>query len=107
MLNATQTRRTVARSIIDAAGSRFVTVDFVKKDGTHRTMNIQPEALKTHLAENPDPVRVQAARTRAQNHPNLMPVWDVQARAVRSINLDTVLAIKVDGTRYDLTSYGV
>jgi hypothetical protein len=41
---------------------------------------------------------------RKERHPNLWPVWDVAKQAFRSIKLDTVLAVTVGGTRFDVTA---
>lgn len=42
-----------------------------------------------------------AVATRKTVHPNLLPVWDAQAKAPRSINLATVSRIAVDGTVHE------
>ena len=38
-----------------------------------------------------------AAETRRERHPHLLPVWDADKRAIRSVNLSTVTRITVDG----------
>lgn len=86
------------RDLIAQAGGRFCAVTFRRKDGTLRRMQVQPAALarrvKGPLAS--EPAR-RAAATRAARHPHLLPVWDVRARAPRSIDLRTVSRIAVDG----------
>lgn len=86
------------RDLIASAGSRFCGVTFTKRDGTERRMQVQPAALpfqvKGEAASEP---AKRATFTREARHPHLLPVWDVRARAPRSINLRTVSRIAVDG----------
>lgn len=96
-------RRERVRKLIESAKGRFAAVDFIKKDGTLRTMQVQPAALKFHVAgDDASDAAKKATATRKANNPNLMPVWDVASQGVRSINLDTVLGVTLDGIRYDL-----
>ncbi len=37
------------RSLVESAGSRFMSIEFIKKDGTLRRMQIHPMALKNHI----------------------------------------------------------
>lgn len=91
-------RRDLIRTMIESAGGRFAAVTFVKKDGTERTMQVQPAANKFHvLGAAAAPSAQQAAETRAINNPHLYNVWDVAKQAWRSINLDTVTQISVNG----------
>lgn len=92
------------RALIAAAQGRFCVVTFIKADGTRRVMRVQPAALKFHVKGDgaSEPGR-KAAETRAQRHPNLLPVWDADAKAPRSVNLATVLTIKVDGATHSFT----
>lgn len=85
------------RKMIAAARGRFVPVTFTKKDGSERQMRIQPATLKRHLKDTASESARKAAQTRAERHPHLMPVWDVEARAPRSVNLTTISWIAVDG----------
>ena len=71
---------------------------FTKADGTERTMCIQPASLKFHVkGDRASQSARTAARTRAIRHPHLMPVWDADRAAPRSVNLATVSRIAVDG----------
>jgi hypothetical protein len=86
------------RDLIASAGGRFCGITFTKKDGTERRMQVQPAALR--LREKGEAASAPARRatlTRQERHPHLLPVWDVRARAPRSINLRTVSRIAVDG----------
>ncbi|QDL91009.1 hypothetical protein FDP22_03930 [Paroceanicella profunda] len=85
-------------SLIHSAGGRFCAVRFVKKDGTLRTMRIQPATLARHVAGPSASERAQKAfATRKERHPNLLPVWDAAKAACRSVNLATVQSITVNG----------
>ena len=90
-------RRDLGIYLLNAAKGRFCSVTFTKKDGTLRTLTVQPRAVKTHLAENPSPAHKAAAEALRRNHPELLPVWDVHARAIKSVNLDTIKRIRVNG----------
>lgn len=84
--------------LIAGAGGRFCAVTFRKKDGSERRMQVQPAALRPRLkGEAASEAARRAALTRAERYPHLVPVWDVRARAPRSINLATVSRIAVDG----------
>jgi hypothetical protein len=86
------------RDLIASAGGRFCAITFRKKDGSERRMQVQPAALRLRLrGEAASEAAKRAAFTRAERHPHLLPVWDVHARAPRSINLATVSRIAVDG----------
>ncbi len=86
------------RDLIASAGGRFCGVTFTKKDGTERRMQVQPAALRLREKGPAASDRAQrATHTRQERHPHLLPVWDVRARAPRSINLRTVSRIAVDG----------
>lgn len=90
------------RALIARAGGRFCAVTFIKADGSRRVMRVQPAALKLHVkGDAASEAGRKAAATRAERHPHLMPVWDADAKAPRSVNLATVLTIKVDGARHD------
>ena len=87
---------------IAAAGGRFCTVTFTKKDGTERTMQVQPATLRHHVkGGDATDAGKRAVATRKALHPNLLPVWDVAAQAPRSVNLATVSRIAVDGRVFE------
>lgn len=95
------------RALIAAAQGRFCVVTFIKADGSRRVMRVQPAALKFCIkGDAASEAGRKAAETRAQRHPNLLPVWDAEARAPRSVNLATVLSIKVDGATHSFTPAG-
>ena len=95
-------RRETIRQFMDESGSRFLSVDFVKKDGTLRNMNCQLAAGRALLAgDAASDSAKQAVETRKANNPNLRNVYSVTDKAWRSINLDTVLRISRNGQIVD------
>ena len=94
------------RKMIAAARGRFVFVTFTKKDGSERQMRIQPATLKRHLkGDTASESARRAAQTRAERHSNLMPVWDAEARAPRSVNLATISRIAMDGQVHEFRNH--
>ncbi|MEO0894203.1 MAG: hypothetical protein AAFY35_16500 [Pseudomonadota bacterium] len=86
------------RALIESAKGRFASVVFIKKDGSQREMRVQPAKLKFHVKGSAASEAAQlAVETRKARHPHLLPVWDVEASAPRSVNLATVSRIAVDG----------
>lgn len=86
------------RDLLLSAGGRFCAVTFTKKDGTLRKMQAQPAALGVRLkGVTAREAAQRAAHTRQERHPHLLPVWDVKARAPRSITLATVSRIAANG----------
>lgn len=66
---------------------QIFTVVFEKKDGTMRTMNCR-RGVKKHLA---------GGKSTIKHKPNLLSVYDMQAKGYRCINLETVVSIKTAG----------
>lgn len=95
-----QRRRTQLKGLIETAGARFVRVDFVKKDGSLRKMIAAPKARTGLVGEAASESAKRAVETRKANNPNLVNIFDTRKKGWRSINLDTVYAVQVDGTRY-------
>lgn len=90
-------------ALIGSAQGRFCSVTFIKKDGTVRVMNIQPARIAAAIKDPADVSEADAQRTatRKRNNPHLLPVWDNAKQAIRSVNLDTVTTIKVDGEVFE------
>lgn len=92
------------RALIAGAGGRFCGVTFIKADGSRRVMLVQPAKLKFHVkGDTATEAGRKATATRAERHPNLLPVWDANAKAPRSVNLATILSIKVNGATHSFT----
>ncbi|MEM9432217.1 MAG: hypothetical protein AAGA32_22575, partial [Pseudomonadota bacterium] len=89
------------RDLIASAGGRICAVTFTKQDGTERVMKVQPAKLKFHVkGDAATDAGRKGAETRAARHPNLLPVWDVEKAAPRSVNLATISRIAVDGVTH-------
>ena len=94
------------RALIASAAGRFASVTFIKKDGSRRVMRVQPATLKYHVKGAAACEAAQkAVQTRAERHPNLMPVWDADACAPRSVNLETVSRIAVNGAVHEFATH--
>ena len=90
------------RALIASAGGRFCAVTFTKKDGTERTMQIQPATLQHHVkGDAATEAGKQATATRKERHPHLLAVWDAKAKAPRCVNLATVTAIRINGASHE------
>ena len=95
------------RALVKSAGSQFFSIEFIKKNGEYRTMQVQQAALKNHVKGDTASESAQrAVATRAKNNPNLLNVWDVGKHACRSVNMDTLRAITINGVRYEVRANG-
>ncbi len=93
------------RGLVKSAGSRFMSITFIKKDGSERLMQIQPMGLAKHVKGDKASESAQrAVATRATNNPNLLNVWDVHKKAARSVNMDTVLRLVIAGQTWELVA---
>ena len=94
------------RALIASAGGRFCAVTFTKKDGSERTMQIQPATLQHHVkGDAATEAGKRATATRKERHPHLLAVWDAKAKAPRSVNLATITAIRINGASYTYTAH--
>ncbi len=97
MKTETQRQRTL-RALIDSAQGRFVSVTYIKKDGTERVAQLQPAVAKFHVkGEDASPQAQQAAATRAANNPHLYNYIDRKAGGFRCFDVDRVTRVAVDG----------
>ena len=70
-------------------------VTFTKADGSRRVMRIEARKVADHVRGNSATRSGRiASHTRAFRHPNLLPVWDAEARAIKRVNLTTVPRIE-------------
>ena len=76
-------------SIVAASNGRFVSVTFIKKDGTERSMLCRLGVTK-HLKGGESKL----------NADQYLTVFDVQKEAYRAINRDTIVSVKLAGTTY-------
>lgn len=77
--------------IKEMQSGKFFTVEFIKKDGSRRVMNCRTGVKKyttgKGLSFNP------IAKS-------LLPVFDVQKKDYRFINLSTIIWVQVSGVKY-------
>jgi hypothetical protein len=92
------------RAIIQSAGSRFGTVLFVKKDGTVRRLQFQQARDNSERIVGSE-LGQRMSITFAENNPNMMKVWDHQKQAWRTVTLDRVLSLRVNGETIRLREY--
>lgn len=78
------------KAVIESAGSTFFTVEFVKADGSIRKMNCR-KGVSKHL---------RGGDSTLTGKPHLVTVFDMQKKAYRAINLDTVRWVRVRGQRH-------
>ena len=99
-----------AKTLIESAGSQFVSVEFFKKDGTLRLMQVHPTAIRNRVVGDAASDRAkQANATKKENHPEIYPVVDAVAcraglpedKTIRTINLDTLVSITVNHVRHE------
>lgn len=82
---------TEAFEVLDRVGDAFFGVTFVKKDDTVREMNCR-RGVKKHLKGG--------ELKYSPRERNLLSVYDVQAEGYRMVNVETLLEIRHEGTRY-------
>jgi hypothetical protein len=98
-------KTTMIKSLIEKAGSQFVSITFTKKDDTERTIRFNPKYRRV-LGERASESAKKAVATRKENNPNLLAVMDIdlrqkgtpELRCWRSINTEKVTRIAIAGT---------
>ncbi len=81
------------RNLIRAAD--ICTVTFTKANGERRVMRVEARRVTEHVkGENASRSARIASHTRAFRHPHLLPVWDSEANAIKSVNLTTISRIE-------------
>ena len=82
----TTTSADLVRTIIDTAGSQFVSVTFTKANGEERQLTFNP----AHVGE------IKGTGTKCED-PNVFKIMDVKLNQWRSFRADRVIKIKVAG----------
>ena len=85
-------KRDILKSMMETNGTKIMTVSFTKKNGEKRVMNCMSKVTK-HL---------RGGESTTAHKDNLTTVWDVQKKAYRCINLDTVDQLKIGGSTYNV-----
>ena len=81
------------RSIIESNGGKFVSISFVKKDGTYRLINGRlgvTKYLKGGVNKNP----------RLNN--DQLVLWECKTKSYRTVNLNAVRDVSVGGDVYKI-----
>lgn len=73
---------------ITKSNGKFLTVEFIKKDGTLRTMNGRTGVTK-HLKGGVSTI----------DHSKYLVLFDTQASGYRCINKDTIVSVKCNGLK--------
>lgn len=86
-------KRLHIRQLINMNGrsGKIFSVNFIKKDGTHREMTCRLDVRK-HL---------KGGASTTSHIDNLMTVYDMQSQGYRSISLDKVFKLKISGQTFN------
>ena len=82
---------TRAKELIKESKGLIFAATFTKKDGSHRLMNAR---LKKYISKTGRP-----APYKAQDY-NLIPIYDMKSKGWRSLNLNTILTLSINKTKY-------
>ncbi len=92
------------KALLATSGARMINIKFRKVNGEERSLTFNPKAAAKRVkGEAASASAQQAAATRSARNPNLINVWDHAKQGFRSINMDTIYQIVIDGTVYDLS----
>jgi len=83
--------KTAAKELIKESKGLIFAATFTKKDGTHRIMNAR---LKKYISKTG-----RAAPYKAENY-NLIPLYDMRKKAFRMLNINTLLTLSINKTKY-------
>ena len=84
-------KRVKLDAILNSNGHKFVTVQFIKKNGEWRTMNGRFKVVK-HL---------RGGVNKVMKYDNAYKtIYDIQAKGYRTLNLDTITCVRAGGTDY-------
>lgn len=78
--------------ILKASAGKFVSVDFVKQDGTPRTVTGKLAPLSPSMGNRKQYINIMLAGPRPESGP-----------AYRNVTIDTIKAIRIDGKTYNFT----
>lgn len=85
-------QREFIKSGIDSTNGKLFSVEFIKANGKRRKM-VCRTGVKRYL---------KGGKSTTSHCPHLVTVYDVQAKGYRSVNLDTVLNVKMFGQSFDI-----
>tara|TARA_R100001143_G_C3255038_1_gene85218 strand:+ start:169 stop:450 length:282 start_codon:yes stop_codon:yes gene_type:complete len=82
-----------AKELINKSNNKIFTAEFIKKDGTHRLINARLGVSKG-IKENSRP------RPYDPSKYGLICVYDMQINNYRMININTLLKLNINKTKY-------
>jgi hypothetical protein len=82
-----------AKQLIRDTKGKFFTVTFIKKDGTTRVMNARL-GVKVYLKGGELPYDA--------NEKGLIPVYDIQKKSYRMVNINTISNLKIGNKEYQV-----
>ena len=83
--------RTRAKELIKDSKGLIFAATFTKKDGSHRLMNAR---LKKYISKTG-----RKAPYKAEDF-NLIPIYDMKSKGWRSLNLNTLITLSINKTKY-------
>tara|TARA_Y100000310_G_C20529054_1_gene737536 strand:+ start:110 stop:412 length:303 start_codon:yes stop_codon:yes gene_type:complete len=86
-----------ARNIIKGSGGQFISVTFTKKNGEVRELNGRMGVYKSKHA----PLKNVGLAYNPKDY-GLVGIFDVQKKAYRMININTLLLVKIGGKTYQI-----
>jgi hypothetical protein len=86
------TRLQTIRNLIASSQGRFFTATFVKKNGETRVMNARI-GVKSHSA---------GGTPSTAAHEQYMTVFDAKINAYRTLNLETISKLKINGVTFEV-----
>ena len=88
-----QISKATAKDMIQNSKGKIFTTTYIKKDNSTRVMNCRLEVKKGVTGEglkyNPDEY-------------NLIPVYDMQSRGFRMVNIDTLVSLSIANETYEV-----
>ena len=88
-----QISKATAKDMIQNSKGKIFTTTYIKKDNSKRVMNCRLEVKKGVTGEglkyNPDEY-------------NLIPVYDMQSRGFRMVNVNTLVSLSISNETYEV-----
>ena len=88
MITITSTR---AKELIKESKGKIFAATFTKVDGSHRLMNAR---LKKYISKTG-----RKAPYKAEDY-DLIPIYDMKSKGWRSLNLNTLITLSINKTKY-------
>ena len=83
--------RTRAKELIKKSKGKIFAATFTKVDGSHRLMNAR---LKKYISKTG-----RKAPYKAEDY-NLIPIYDMKSKGWRSLNINTIITLSINKTKY-------